>query len=259
MDQGQPLDPQRRRDLAQPQGPERPLGDYFGNVNFNNSGNPNSTSNSVADMLLGNFRTYEEASADPVGFFRFTTYQGFVSDTWRVRNNLSLEVGLRYEYTNPTYTQQNNVVNFDPSRYDPGPGGDGAAQRAAGARRRQPLQRPDHRRRRRPRGSAGARGLRRGRRLRPHSLRRAARSLRRAAPVHAALQLRVLAESVDGVPRRRRPVLRQARRQRDLLAAEHAAGAGQRRSTRTSTSRTRRAAPPERSARSARSTPSIRT
>ncbi|WP_291988426.1 carboxypeptidase regulatory-like domain-containing protein [Luteitalea sp.] len=94
-------------------------GNYFGQANFNPGGNPNSTSNAVADMLLGNFRTYEEASQDPVGFFRFTTYQGFVSDTWRVRSNLSLEVGLRYEYTDPTYTQQNNLVNFDPSRYDP--------------------------------------------------------------------------------------------------------------------------------------------
>lgn len=94
-------------------------GNYFGSVNFNASGNPNSTSNSVADMLLGNFRTYDEASADPVGFFRFTTYQGFVSDTWRVRNNLSLEIGLRYEYTTPTYASGNNLVNFDPSRYDP--------------------------------------------------------------------------------------------------------------------------------------------
>jgi hypothetical protein len=94
-------------------------GNYFGSVNFNASGNPNSTSNSVGDMLLGNFRTYDEASADPVGFFRFTTYQGFVSDTWRVRSNLSLEVGLRYEYSDPTYSQQNNLVNFDPSRYDP--------------------------------------------------------------------------------------------------------------------------------------------
>lgn len=92
---------------------------YFGRVVFNASGNPNSTSNAVADMLLGNFRTYEEASADPVGFFRFTTYQGFVSDTWRVRNNLSLEIGLRYEYSTPTYTSGNNLVNFDPSRYDP--------------------------------------------------------------------------------------------------------------------------------------------
>jgi hypothetical protein len=92
---------------------------YFGAVNFNAAGNPNSTSNSVADMLLGNFRTYSEASADPVGFFRFSTYQGFMSDTWRVRSNLSIELGLRYEYTTPTYAQGNNLVNFDPSRYDP--------------------------------------------------------------------------------------------------------------------------------------------
>ena len=47
-----------------------------GDVTFNPSGNPNSTSNALADALLGNFRTYNEASADPVGFFRFTAYQG---------------------------------------------------------------------------------------------------------------------------------------------------------------------------------------
>ncbi|MCC6164655.1 MAG: TonB-dependent receptor [Acidobacteria bacterium] len=94
-------------------------GNYFGSLAFNPSGNPRSSGNAVADMLLGNFRTYGEASADPVGFFRFTTYQAFVSDTWRIRDNLSVEVGLRYEYTTPTYTQQNNLVNFDPSRYDP--------------------------------------------------------------------------------------------------------------------------------------------
>jgi hypothetical protein len=92
---------------------------YFGAVAFNPSGNPNSTSNALADALLGNFRTYNEASADPVGFFRFTTYQGFVSDTWRLKSNLSVELGLRYEYTTPTYAQGNNLVNFDPSRYDP--------------------------------------------------------------------------------------------------------------------------------------------
>lgn len=92
---------------------------YFGRVVFNAAGNPNSTSNAVADMLLGNFRTYEEASADPVGFFRFNTYQAFVSDTWRLKSNLSVELGLRYEYSTPTYTQGNNIVNFDPARYDP--------------------------------------------------------------------------------------------------------------------------------------------
>lgn len=92
---------------------------YFGQVAFNPSGNPNSAGNAMADVLLGNFRTYNEASADPVGFFRFNTYQGFVSDTWRVKSNLSVELGLRYEYSTPTYAQGNNLVNFDPARYDP--------------------------------------------------------------------------------------------------------------------------------------------
>jgi hypothetical protein len=92
---------------------------YLGDVSFNPSGNPNSTTNALADALLGNFRTYNEASADPVGFFRFTAYQAFVSDTWRLRSNLSVELGVRYEYVQPTYAQGNNLVNFDPNLYDP--------------------------------------------------------------------------------------------------------------------------------------------
>jgi hypothetical protein len=92
---------------------------YLGNVQFNTGGNPNSTGVALGDALLGNFRTYNEASADPVGFFRFTAYQAFVSDTWRVLPNLSIEAGLRYEYQQPTYTQGNNIVNFDPALYDP--------------------------------------------------------------------------------------------------------------------------------------------
>jgi hypothetical protein len=92
---------------------------YLGAVNFNASGNPNSTGHAVADVLLGNFRTYTEASGDPVGFFRFTQYEAFVSDNWKMLPNLSLEVGVRYQYGTPIYTQQNNIVNFDPRLYDP--------------------------------------------------------------------------------------------------------------------------------------------
>ena len=92
---------------------------YTGAVNFNPSGNPNSTGWAFADALLGNFRTYSEGADDPVGFFRFTQYAAFASDTWRVNPNLSLELGLRYEYQEPTYTQGNNIANFDPALYDP--------------------------------------------------------------------------------------------------------------------------------------------
>ena len=93
--------------------------DYLGFVNFNATGNPNSTGNALADALLGNFRTYTEGSADPIGHFRFNQYEAFASDNWRVRPNLSLELGVRYQYAPPIYTQGNNIVNFDPSRYDP--------------------------------------------------------------------------------------------------------------------------------------------
>jgi hypothetical protein len=91
---------------------------YTGAVNFNASGNPNSTGFAFADALLGNFRTYSEGAADPVGFFRFTQVGGFVSDNWRVSPSLSLELGMRYEFQQPTYTQGNNIANFDPALYD---------------------------------------------------------------------------------------------------------------------------------------------
>jgi hypothetical protein len=91
---------------------------YTGNLSFNTSLNTNTTGNALADALLGNFRTYSEASADPIGFFRFSQPGGFVQDSWRVRRNLSLELGMRWEMMVPFYTQANNMVNFIPSLYD---------------------------------------------------------------------------------------------------------------------------------------------
>jgi hypothetical protein len=90
---------------------------HTGSATFNPSGNPGSTGNGMADALLGNFRTYSEGGDDPLGFFRFTQFGAFVSDTWRVRDNLSVEAGMRYELAQPHYTMQNNIANFDPALY----------------------------------------------------------------------------------------------------------------------------------------------
>lgn len=92
---------------------------YTGNVNFSTGGNPNTTNNAFADALLGNYRTYSEFDNDPIGFFRFSQVDGFVSDGWKVNRWLSLELGVRYQWSLPTYTQANNIVNFDPAFYDP--------------------------------------------------------------------------------------------------------------------------------------------
>lgn len=92
---------------------------YDGSITFNPSNNPNTTGNAVADALLGNFSSYTEASADPIGFFRFWQPEAFVQDTWRMTPKLSLELGLRYQFMQSIYTQANNTANFDPSRFDP--------------------------------------------------------------------------------------------------------------------------------------------
>jgi hypothetical protein len=92
---------------------------YTGNLTFNSSGNNNTTGNSLADTLLGNFRTYSEASADPMGFFRFSQPAAFIQDSWRVSRKLSMDFGLRWEWLQPWYTQANNMANFVPALYDP--------------------------------------------------------------------------------------------------------------------------------------------
>jgi len=92
---------------------------YAGNATFNPSGNPRSTGNAFADALLGNFRSYSEAQLDPVGLFRFWQVEAFATDGWRVSPNFSVEVGLRYTYHYPTYTEGNNLTAFDPGTYDP--------------------------------------------------------------------------------------------------------------------------------------------
>ncbi len=99
---------------------------YAGMLAFNSNranaagvANLGSTGLPLADALLGNFRTYSEFSADPSAKFRFQQYDAFVSDSWRIRKNLSVEIGMRFQYGTPFYTRANNITNFDPSLYDP--------------------------------------------------------------------------------------------------------------------------------------------
>ena len=92
---------------------------YAGQVDFSTGSNTRTTGQSFADALLGNFRTYSEQALDPLGFFRFTQTEAFVADSWKVNRKLSLELGMRYQFGQPIYTQANNLANFDPSRYDP--------------------------------------------------------------------------------------------------------------------------------------------
>ena len=70
-------------------------------------------------LCWDNFRSYNEADNDPIGFFRFTQYEAYATDNWKAARNLSFEFGARLYHYQPTFTQANNVANFDPSLYNP--------------------------------------------------------------------------------------------------------------------------------------------
>ena len=92
---------------------------YDGSLVFNPGGNlANTTNDAFADALMGNFQTFSQVSADPIGFYRFNVYEAYVQDSWKVTHKLSIELGVRYVRTNPTYLQGNNMTNFDPSAYN---------------------------------------------------------------------------------------------------------------------------------------------
>ena len=91
---------------------------YNGQAKVNNKGNPNSTGVAFADALIGCFLTYTEAASDPVAFLRFSQAEAYAMDTWRVARHLSVDMGVRYYYMQPTYAVANNLVNFNPSLFD---------------------------------------------------------------------------------------------------------------------------------------------
>ena len=88
-----------------------------GAINFAINNNPNTTGDPFADALMGNFSSFAQQSADPIGHFRYNDIEGYASDSWKITARLNLEYGVRYQYIGPTYTQGNNIVNFDPSQF----------------------------------------------------------------------------------------------------------------------------------------------
>ncbi len=94
---------------------------YYGQSSFvfiNNGGflfsrtiGGNTSGNDFADFLLGNPTFYQFGNTADRDF-RQDAVAGFGQDSWRVRENLTLSLGLRYEFTSPLRDKYNRVVYY---------------------------------------------------------------------------------------------------------------------------------------------------
>ncbi|MDP2389641.1 MAG: TonB-dependent receptor, partial [Acidobacteriota bacterium] len=61
--------------------------------------------------------SYSEAERDVTNNLRFNRYEMYAQDTWRVRSNMTLDLGLRYSLYPPLTDVNDRLVTFDPAFY----------------------------------------------------------------------------------------------------------------------------------------------
>ena len=84
---------------------------------FRDSGNPATTGSAIGNTALGNFDTYFEIGTAADTHVRSNAVEAFVQDTWKLRPNLTLELGVRYSYFEPWKAKWNDISNFDGRYY----------------------------------------------------------------------------------------------------------------------------------------------
>lgn len=80
----------------------------------------NSSGNGLRDLLTrGTFWGFSESDTQAVGNARWTNLEFYFGDTWKVRPNITLELGARYSILFEAYDSNNEISGFSPAAYDP--------------------------------------------------------------------------------------------------------------------------------------------
>jgi hypothetical protein len=74
-------------------------------------GNATAGAPAFADMLLGNMRSAESAVSLARTEFRSISQAYYFTDTWRMRENMTLDLGIRYEYVPPWLDKAGTLIN----------------------------------------------------------------------------------------------------------------------------------------------------
>lgn len=72
-----------------------------------------------ANFLLGQAASYNQADKDTIPDLHYVNFETYVQDDWKVRRNLTLNLGIRYSYFPSPWDANHFLVNFDPSKFVP--------------------------------------------------------------------------------------------------------------------------------------------
>ncbi len=75
--------------------------------------NPNTTGDAFADFLLGYPQNTLRNVGNTQAYLRQSVLGAYVQDDWRLASRLTLNFGLRYEYTSPWSATRDNLLNLD--------------------------------------------------------------------------------------------------------------------------------------------------
>ena len=94
---------------------QNPRGGFtFTGAATSESGTASSTGGSdLADFLLGLPGTSALAYGNADKYLRQTAYDAYINDDWRLRPELTINAGLRWEYGSPITEQKGRLVNLD--------------------------------------------------------------------------------------------------------------------------------------------------
>jgi len=96
----------------------QPANNYTNGFSLVDVGNPNSLGNAYADLITGTLNSYQETNFNRINDISYTTYEGFVQDSWKVSRKLTLELGLRATHFQPWIDRLGYGYSiFDYSKY----------------------------------------------------------------------------------------------------------------------------------------------
>jgi hypothetical protein len=97
------------------------FGPIQSNIEFNfsalDNGNPLNAGNAYANALLGTFAQYQQASVQLSNKFVYNNFEGFIQDTWKLNQRLTLDYGVRLSHFQPLYDQESQLSFFNPALF----------------------------------------------------------------------------------------------------------------------------------------------